>query len=131
MRDGRTVKRDGSTARDAGFAAWHATLVVIEGGAAGEEHRMRTPRAVLGRGPAAEVLLEDEEISLEHAAIEFTGAGIRIVDLGSTNGTRVNGQPIRSRELEHGDRVQLGRHVLQLVLEKRDTPTPVYILGDD
>jgi pSer/pThr/pTyr-binding forkhead associated (FHA) protein len=130
MRDGRTVKRDTQEARDAGFEAWSATLVVLEGAVPGAEHALREPRTVLGRGPAAGVTLADDEVSQQHAAVEFTGEGFRVVDLGSTNGTRLNGEPVQSAELDHGDRLQLGRHVVQLVVEKRDAPPRVYVVDD-
>jgi pSer/pThr/pTyr-binding forkhead associated (FHA) protein len=130
MRDGRTVKRDTNGARDAGFDVWSATLVVLEGSAPGAEHPLRDPRTILGRGPAAGVLLADDEVSQQHAAVEFTGEGFRVVDLGSTNGTRVNGEPVQSAELDHGDRLQIGRHVIQLVVEKHDAPARVYVVDD-
>jgi len=131
MRDGRTVKRTGAGARDAGFEAWRATLVVVAGPAAGSEHRLATPRVVLGRGPAVGIELVDGEISQQHAVVEFVaGEGFRVVDLGSTNGTRVNGEAVTSQTLEHGDRVEIGRHVVQLVLEKRDAAPRVWALDD-
>jgi pSer/pThr/pTyr-binding forkhead associated (FHA) protein len=76
------------------------------------------------------VLLADDEVSQQHAAVEFTGEGFRVVDLGSTNGTRVNGEPVQSAELDHGDRLQIGRHVIQLVVEKHDAPARVYVVDD-
>jgi pSer/pThr/pTyr-binding forkhead associated (FHA) protein len=131
MRDGRTVKRAGAEARDAGFETWNATLVVVAGPASGAEHRIAVPRVILGRGPAVGIELVDDEISQQHAAVEFVaGQGFRVVDLGSTNGTRVNGEPVKSQTIEHGDRVEIGRHVVQLVLEKRDAAPPVYVLDE-
>ena len=130
MRDGRTVKRTAVRGRDSGFEAWNATLVVVEGDAPGAEHRLRAPRVVLGRGEGVGIPLPDDEVSLQHAAVEYTGDGFRVVDLGSTNGTLVNGAPIQSHALEHGDRLQLGSHVVQLVLEKRDAPPRVYVVDE-
>jgi pSer/pThr/pTyr-binding forkhead associated (FHA) protein len=131
MRDGRTVKRSGAGARDAGFETMDASLVVVAGPAAGAEHLLAEPRVVLGRGPAVDVELVDDEISQQHAAVEFVaGEGFRVVDLGSTNGTSVNGEPVQSHRLEHGDRVGLGRHVVQLVVEKRDAAPRVWTLDE-
>ena len=130
MRDGRTVKREVPGVSRSGFAVWRATLVVITGGGAGTEHTVAKTRLVLGRGPSVDLPFPDEEMSQQHAALEFTGEGFQIVDLGSTNGTRVNGEKIDVQELAHGDRLQIGRHVLQLVLEKRDVPPPTYVLED-
>lgn len=131
MRDGRTVKRESTGAPDTGFAALRATLVVLEGPVSGAEHRLLAPRVVLGRGPDADIVLTDEEISQRHAAVQFVAGGFRVIDLGSTNGIGVNGDIVQAQELEHGDRLQLGQHVLQLVLEKRDAPPPVYVLTDE
>ncbi len=130
MRDGRTVKRDATTDRDEGFGAWRATLVVIEGPGAGNEFPVGGPRTVIGRATDADLVLPDEAISQEHLAIEFVAGRFRAVDLGSTNGTSLNGETIRSEPIEHGDRIALGGHVLQIVLEKRDGPPPVYELPD-
>jgi hypothetical protein len=59
---------------------------------------------VLGRGTEADVQLTDTGVSRRHAQIE----GNRLTDLGSTNGTKVNGTPVREAELADGDRVTLG-----------------------
>jgi len=131
MRDGRTVKHESAAADgNVGFEAWNARLVVIEGGGAGRELPLDAPRMVVGRGPDVEIALRDEELSQQHVALEFSGGGLRAVDLGSTNGTRLNGEAIQSHELAHGDRLEVGRHVLQLVLEEREAPAPVYLLPD-
>lgn len=131
MRDGRTVKRKTTGDRDAGFEAWDATLVVIEGADPGAEHPLYRPRMVIGRGPAVDVALDDEAVSQQHAAVEFVQGGFRLVDLGSTNGTLLNDESVASGDLDHGDRFRLGGHVLQLVLEKHDAPPPVWVLDDE
>lgn len=133
MRDGRTKKYErpgglGSEAR--GFEGISATLVVIGGEAQGTEHTLDAPRLTVGRGPEADLVLRDEEMSQKHLSLEWRGDGFLVRDLGSTNGTRVNGEPVTARELVHGDRIEFGRHVLQLVLEKRDAPPPTYVLPD-
>ena len=131
MRDGRTVKRTVPGDRDPGFADWDATLVVLSGPGAGAEHGIASPRVVVGRGPAAGFVLEDDEVSLQHAAFEWAESGFRVVDLGSTNGIRVNGEAAQSQTLRHGDRIEIGGHVLQLVLEKRDAAPRVWTLDDE
>lgn len=130
MRDGRTVRRSVAGDRDAEFETWAATLVVTQGPDAGNEHPVGAPRILVGRGPAVDLALVDDGISQQHLALEFTGEGFRVVDLGSTNGTRVNGRDVQSQDLKHGDRVALGGHELQLVLEKREGGAPVYVLPD-
>ena len=68
--------------------------------------------ALVGKGPACTVLLTDPEVSRRHASLEAEGAALRIVDLGSTNGTFVNGQPVRRVTLADGTQVTLGRTTL-------------------
>jgi pSer/pThr/pTyr-binding forkhead associated (FHA) protein len=116
----------------AGFLArGEATLVVERGAAAGMEHAIQSPKLVLGRGHEADIRFDDAEMSAEHAVIEFTGDGFRICDLGSTNGTRVNGEAISACDLESGDRVELGRFALRLRLEPHARAPRVYCLPED
>ena len=133
MKDGRTVKRSGS-ARNADLAGFlerfEATLVVVRGRGAGQEHALDRPKLVLGRGPGVDVAFDDAEMSRQHAAVEFTGGGFRLCDLGSTNGTLVNGTLVRARELAHGDRIELGQHVVQLRLEQHEVEPQVYSVPD-
>lgn len=132
MRDGRTVKRgsDGSSRSGAeDFGRFEASLIVVAGGPEGDEHPVDRPRLLLGRGPGVDVTFDDEKMSQQHAAIEFAGGCFHVTDLDSTNGTRVNGTAVDSCELGHGDRIALGDHVLQILIEKRDS-APTYVLSD-
>jgi pSer/pThr/pTyr-binding forkhead associated (FHA) protein len=57
----------------------------------------------------ADVLLEDDLVSRRHALVRHTGAGLEIVDLGSSNGTFVNGARIQAPQALHdGDAIRLG-----------------------
>jgi pSer/pThr/pTyr-binding forkhead associated (FHA) protein len=94
MRDGHTVKRatPGGPGGLAGFLErYEATLVVVRGKRAGKEHPLDRDKLVLGRGPGVDLAFEDDEMSSQHAAVEFAGEGFRVSDLGSTNGLFVNG----------------------------------------
>lgn len=64
-------------------------------------------RTVIGRRNA-DVLLEDPDVSRQHAAIERYGSRYLIRDLGSTNGTFVNGERIDARILEPRDVIEVG-----------------------
>lgn len=71
---------------------------------------------VLGRGPAADVVLTDITVSRRHARIVSNGRSVFISDLGSANGTRVNGVLIDGeRELESADVIGLGESELTLL----------------
>ncbi len=64
--------------------------------------------AVIGRSPDCSVYLADSSVSRRHAEIRPAGDGWLLVDLGSTNGTRVNGSTISERRLADGDTITAG-----------------------
>ncbi len=89
------------------------TLVVVEGPAAGTEVVVDRGEMVIGRNAGADLSLPDDALSGVHATIELGLAGMRIRDLGSTNGTFVNGSQVQATDLKNGDRITLGEHTLQ------------------
>ncbi|MDP9330160.1 MAG: DUF3662 domain-containing protein [Actinomycetota bacterium] len=66
----------------------------------------------IGRNPDCDVVLKDKAASRHHAQIKATDGHFTLTDLGSTNGTRLNGQTIQSRVLEDGDRITIGATTL-------------------
>ena len=93
-------------------AAIMAELVVEEGPDAGRRFALK-PNTRLGRAPDNDVVLQDPLVSRYHAAITFTGAAYVIADLGSANGTKVNGVPIdQPCQLRHGDVIAMGSEQL-------------------
>ena len=75
---------------------------------------------MIGRNAGADISLPDDTLS--GVPIELELAGFRIRDLGSTNGTFVNGSQVHATDLKHGDRITLGEHTLQyLQQEKSDS----------
>ena len=67
---------------------------------------------VIGRGQDADLRLPDTGVSRRHVDIRFDGTGAVLHDLGSTNGTTVNGHRAQSWQLQHGDVVRLGHTVV-------------------
>jgi hypothetical protein len=63
---------------------------------------------VMGRMPECDVVLADPNVSRRHAEVRRAGDAIVVTDLGSTNGTRVNGEPVRERALASGDEITVG-----------------------
>ncbi len=63
---------------------------------------------VIGRDAQCGLVLEDPRVSKEHACLRWTGEGWVIEDLGSKNGTTVNGQPPTGAKLGHGDWIHFG-----------------------
>ncbi len=71
---------------------------------------------VIGRGRSADLVIAEPTISRSHAAVGYDGEGFFVQDLGSTNGTRVNGKREPQMRLSSGDELQLGKLRLQLHL---------------
>lgn len=69
--------------------------------------------SVIGRLPGCAVTLGDPNVSRHHAELRWEGGGVVLSDLGSTNGTRVNGAAITRRHLVDGDEVSVGSSVLR------------------
>lgn len=65
-------------------------------------------RLLIGRSSSNDLVIDDQSISATHAEALFQGSRTRLVDLGSTNGTYVNGRRISAVEIVHGDRVHFG-----------------------
>jgi pSer/pThr/pTyr-binding forkhead associated (FHA) protein len=90
-----------------------AELAIETGPDAGHSHRAGDRALRLGRSPDNDIILRDPATSGHHARVERRGETFWIVDLGSTNGTLVNGEPIQEKELNHGDRVTIGQNAVQ------------------
>ena len=69
---------------------------------------------VLGRGQDADIRMDDELVSRRHCAITFDGETVSVKDLGSTNGTYVDGSPVAECKLEEHNRLQIGKMVLKV-----------------
>ena len=66
----------------------------------------------LGRGEKCNLVLDDEEISRLHATINYRESGFEIRDVGSANGTYLNGAPIIEAEIRDGDLLEMGSFII-------------------
>lgn len=82
-------------------------LLVTGSGAVESPHPLRKPKAIVGR-EKADVTIDDPTMSIRHFEIEQREGRYFLRDLGSTNGTRVNGSRVEAAELHPGDRIQAG-----------------------
>ena len=83
-----------------------ASLFVIQGADQSKRFEFTSGPVAMGRDSSNAVRLHDTEVSRRHAELRLDREGYRIVDLGSANGTFVNGQPVDQTSLHSGDRVR-------------------------
>jgi len=88
------------------------TFQVVEGIDKGRVFRDLPVPVSIGREEGNVMRLNDERVSRFHAKVQFDGEDVIITDLESTNGTRINGEPVQIRRLLAGDRLSIGRSVL-------------------
>ena len=81
----------------------------------GEFPLMKNRELLIGRSQDMDICLVEDMVSRKHAKIATTGGQVVIQDLGSTNGTFVNGEKIRKQRLKEGDRILVGTSILKLV----------------
>ncbi len=96
----------------AGVGASNAkpVLTVLTGSQSGALYKVTKGAAVIGRAPNVEIKVEDDGISRAHARIRASTDKAWVEDLGSRNGTFVNGQKLAApHELREGDKIQVGR----------------------
>jgi two-component system response regulator HydG len=92
-------------------------LEVVEGGPAGASFVIdgaSASRSYLGKSPGCDIQLDDPKVSRRHAALELAGEALRVLDLDSTNGCRVNGVTVKDALLRGGERLQVGDTVLRV-----------------
>ncbi len=85
----------------------------------GRSHEVKQRRVVLGRSRDCDIQLADTNVSRRHAELRQEGASYWIVDLGSTNGTEVNGKRVKRAKLQAGDTITLGSTEITF---NRETP---------
>ena len=88
-----------------------AYLIVLAGATVGEMFKLPSGEAMIGRGKRSEISLFDEGVSRAHARILSEGDTVWVEDLGSRNGTFVNGERLSNArvKLADGDKIQVGR----------------------
>src|SRR5947209_6898216 len=103
-------------------AGRHPALVFLRGELLAAPIPLEREEVTLGRAIEADVRVNDARASRMHARIRVerdpaTGAArYRVTDLGSTNGTLLNGQPVREAYLQDGDKLTIGEHLLRFDL---------------
>lgn len=90
-------------------------LSILEGPGVGEAYLAESgERVVVGRSPDCQLSLQDPGLSRRHFELCGAGTSCRLVDLGSTNGTLVNGERVQQATLRSGDRIRAGDALLRV-----------------
>src|SRR5207253_8575994 len=90
-----------------------AKLILSVDGQVLKEYPLSKERTLIGRKPHNDIQIDNLAVSGEHAAIITILNDSFIEDLGSTNGTMVNGKPIKKHFLQNNDVVEIGKHKLK------------------
>ena len=105
-----TGKQNPSIVGRAGSRPGVTHVLVVDG--PGTRHQLTTGRNVIGRGTEADIRLPDTGVSRKHVDVVLDGGTATVEDLGSTNGTLVNGRRVSRLALADGDVIRIGHSVL-------------------
>jgi hypothetical protein len=105
-----TGKQGPSIVGRAGSRPGITHVLVVDG--PGTRHELTTGRNVIGRGTEADIRLPDTGVSRKHVDVVLDGGTATVEDLGSTNGTLVNGRRVSRMALADGDVIRIGHSVL-------------------
>lgn len=92
-------------------------LVLSLDGVVLREVALTGDRTTIGRRSHNDVVIDNLAVSGEHAVMVTKEEGTYLEDLGSTNGTTVNGQPVKKHLLQNGDIVEIGKYRLRFLIE--------------
>ena len=82
---------------------------------------IRQGKCTFGRAEGCTIVLASEKVSKRHCEFTLTAEEFFVKDLGSSNGTFVNGEPVKESRLARGDHVQLGDYVFEVVVSREAT----------
>jgi hypothetical protein len=108
-----------------------AKIHIMSGVLQGKTFELIEDTITVGRSLDNQIILEDATVSHHHAQFEAQTGGYMVRDLGSTNGTRVNGMRITDVKLNNGDQVRFGSVEcrFELDMRKASQPMPPRYLG--
>lgn len=99
------------------MCAFYGKLILLNLNGPIQEYTLAKSSVSLGRMTTSDVVLNDVRVSRDHARLECTSSGVVLVDMGSSNGTRVNGIRIERATLIPGDTISLGSQQLKYEVE--------------
>src|SRR5881398_2712862 len=120
--DRRALPQAGALAAEASMSDRSYAFRFIAGKYQGGEYPLPdSGELVIGRSSELDLVLIEDMVSRKHAQLTLAAGGITIADLGSTNGTFVNGEKVRRAQLKEGDRILIGTSILKLVARTAGT----------
>src|SRR5262249_28631493 len=109
-----------SSAKPKGTARTRLLPVVLAAEATGKEMRLSKPITLVGRAVECTLVLRVPDVSTHHAQITLDTEQAVVEDLGSANGTFLNGRRVRKARLRDGDKLQFADHVFQVRIEDEE-----------
>ena len=103
-------------------------LIVSIDGVVVKEVQLTKDRSTIGRRPYNDVVIDNLAVSGEHAVIQMTGGSASLEDLGSTNGTYVNGKSVKQHQLADEDVIEVGKYKLKF-LDREGLTAPGPLTG--
>jgi pSer/pThr/pTyr-binding forkhead associated (FHA) protein len=107
--DERTSLNAADAAAVDALPAGSALLVVQRGPGAGSRYLLDTDLSTVGRHPESDIFLDDITVSRRHVEFRRENDTFRVHDVGSLNGTYLNGDRVDDAELQNGDEVRIGK----------------------
>jgi pSer/pThr/pTyr-binding forkhead associated (FHA) protein len=107
--DERTSLNAADAAAVDALPAGSALLVVQRGPGAGSRYLLDTDLSTVGRHPESDIFLDDITVSRRHVEFRRDDGTFRVHDVGSLNGTYLNGDRVDDAELQNGDEVRIGK----------------------
>ena len=95
-------------------------MIVSIDGVVIKEVQLTKERTMLGRRPYNDIVIDNLAVSGEHAVMHMTEHEVEVEDLGSTNGTYVNGKAIKRQVLRNGDTIEVGKYKIRFLQEEED-----------
>ena len=97
-----------------------AKMIVSIDGVVIKEVQLTKERTMLGRRPYNDIVIDNLAVSGEHAVMHMTEHEVEVEDLGSTNGTYVNGKAIKRLVLRNGDTIEVGKYKIRFLQEEAE-----------
>jgi len=105
-------------------------LILLNPNGPEQEFELAKSSISLGRATTNDIVLNDVRVSRSHAMLEYGAAGVTLVDMGSSNGTRLNGVQVERGTLKPGDTISLGSQQLKYLVDDPSEDVGLTVIDD-